>query len=126
MPSCRGGRVPVHSARSESSTVEALVLRMHGGSTAWRRCGDLPDAFRYSEAAKRIGESNLRSLVAAGRVTRVSRGPYRKTDVLADDDLIDIATRARRATLCLRTALVHHDLIDDIPPALDVAILRGA
>src|SRR6185312_16357375 len=31
-----------------------------------------------------------------------------------------------RATLCLRSALVRHDLIDDIPAAIDIALPRNS
>lgn len=95
------------------------------GSGADVMLSALPDTFRYSEAIKLIGERALRSLVSTGRVHRVARGVYRKDDVLGDDDLVEIALRVPRATLCLQTALVRHDLIDDIPGIIDAAIPRG-
>lgn len=39
--------------------------------------------------------------------------------------LLEISARAPEATLCLRTALAHHDLTDDIPPVIDVALPRA-
>ena len=86
----------------------------------------LPGTFRYSEALERISERQLRRLVRDGMVIALARGLYRKTDWLGDDDLIEIAAKAPRATLCLRTALARHDLIDDIPAEIDVAIPRGS
>jgi predicted transcriptional regulator of viral defense system len=86
----------------------------------------LPDAFRYSEALKRITERQLRRLIAEGRVTSLSRGLYRKSDWLGDDDLIEIASKSPRATICLRSALARHALIDDIPGETDIAIPRGS
>jgi predicted transcriptional regulator of viral defense system len=86
----------------------------------------LPGTFRYSEALEHISERQLRRLVRDGRVIALARGLYRKTDWLGDEDLIEIAAKAPRATLCLRTALARHDLIDDIPAEIDVAVPRGS
>ena len=44
----------------------------------------------------------------------------------ADWDQIEAATRRPDATICLTSALAHHDLTDTIPAALDVAIPRGS
>jgi predicted transcriptional regulator of viral defense system len=41
-----------------------------------------------------------------------------------DDDLVEIAERVSRATLCLETALALHGLIDAIPAAIDIAVPR--
>lgn len=86
----------------------------------------LPDAFRYCEALDHVSERQLRRLIDAGDVVAVSRGLYRKSDWLGDEDLIEIAARAPRATLCLRSALARHDLIDDIPAEIDIAVPRGS
>jgi hypothetical protein len=86
----------------------------------------LPDTFRYSEALEYISERHLRRLFKDGKVIALSRGLYRKTEWLGDEDLVEIAIKAPRATLCLRTALGRHDLIDDIPAEIDVAIPRGS
>ncbi|HEY0691650.1 MAG TPA: hypothetical protein VGD71_21735 [Kribbella sp.] len=87
---------------------------------------ELPETFRYSEAIKRISERQLRNLIAHGQVTALSRGLYRKNDWLGDEDLIEIASKSPQATLCLRSALARHELIDDIPAEIDIAIPRGA
>lgn len=86
----------------------------------------LPETFRYSDALNRISERQLRRLISDGSVTQLARGLYRKSDWLGDEDLIEIAARAPRATLCLRSALSRHELIDDIPAEIDVAIPRGS
>ncbi|AYY15115.1 hypothetical protein EF847_00145 [Actinobacteria bacterium YIM 96077] len=85
-----------------------------------------PDTFRYSEGKQRIGERQLRNLIARGHVTTLARGLYRKSDWHGDEDLIEIAAKSSRATICLRSALARHDLIDDIPAAIDIAVPRGA
>lgn len=86
----------------------------------------LPDTFRYSEALEQLSERQLRRLIADGSILALSRGLYRKSDWLGDEDLIEIAAKSPQATLCLRSALAHHDLIDDIPAEIDIAIPRGS
>lgn len=92
------------------------------GEDALRR---LPTTFRYSRARSSINERTLRDLLAQRLIVRLNRGLYRKVDAGGDEDLIEIAALRPRATLCLRTALARHDLIDDIPAELDIAIPRG-
>lgn len=87
---------------------------------------ELPDTFRYSEALERISERQLRRLIADGRITALARGLYRKSDWHGDEDLIEIASKSSNATIALRSALARHDLIDDIPNAMDIAIPRGS
>jgi len=87
----------------------------------------LPAAFSYT-AARRSGLSDrrLRDLQSDGLIQALSRGLYLRQDAPpADLDLLEIAARAPDATLCLRSALAHHDLIDDIPPEIDLALPRG-
>jgi len=43
----------------------------------------------------------------------------------ADIDLIEIAIRAPKATLCLTSALARHGLTDEIPAGIDIALPRG-
>lgn len=87
---------------------------------------ELPDTFRYSEALERISERQLRRLLAEGEIANMARGLYRKSDWLGDEDLIEIASRATQATICLRSALARHELIDDIPAEFEIAIPRGS
>jgi len=86
----------------------------------------LPPMFRYSEALEHMSERQFRSLIAEGAITTISRGLYTKADWLGDEDLIEIAAKSPHATICLRSALARHDLIDDIPAEMDIAIPRGA
>lgn len=86
----------------------------------------LPDTFRFGEALERINERQFRRLLSEGRITRLARGVYRKTSWIGDDDLVAIAAKSARATIALRSALARHDLIDEIPSALDIAVPRGA
>ena len=93
---------------------------------AGSRLQALPPVFGYEQAAKLIGERQLRRLISEGEVERLARGVYRKAGHLGDEELIEIAIRAPKATLCLRTALARHGLSDEIPQEWDVAIPRGA
>jgi predicted transcriptional regulator of viral defense system len=86
----------------------------------------LPDTFRFSEALDRINERQLRHLINDGRITPLARGLYRKSTWSGDEDLIEIAAKSKQATIALRSALARHDLIDDIPAAIDIAIPRGS
>jgi hypothetical protein len=87
----------------------------------------LGDLFTYSEArAAAVPDRQLYSLRDAGELVMVARGLFRWADAPpADLDLIEIAERVPMGTLCLETALAHHDLSDTIPAAIDIAIPRG-
>lgn len=87
---------------------------------------ELPETFRYTEALDRISERQLRRLLAEERITPLARGLYSKSDWAGDDDLLEIASKSAEATICLRSALAKHELIDDIPAVIDIAIPRGS
>lgn len=86
----------------------------------------LPATFRLSEALDHVNERQFRRLKEEGAIVTISRGVYRKRDWLGDEDLIEIATKSLLATLCLRSALEHHELIDDITAEIDIAIPRNS
>lgn len=74
-----------------------------------------------------LSRAGLYRAANAGDLTRIARGIYLPTDAPASDwNLIEAATRRPDATICLTSALAHHDLIDVIPDTLDVAIPRGS
>lgn len=88
----------------------------------------LGDTFTYGEA-RRAGLSDRRvyRLRDSGQVISLGGGVYRWADAPpADDDLVEIAERVPRATLCLETALARRGLIDAIPAAIDIAVPRGS
>jgi predicted transcriptional regulator of viral defense system len=62
-----------------------------------------------------------------GIVVEISRGVYRVVTApeLAQLDALAVAKRAPRGILCLITALDLHDLTDEIPDAVDVAVRAG-
>jgi ribosomal protein S16 len=85
----------------------------------------MPDTFRFSEALEHINKRQFYNLLDRGRITPIARGLYRKSDWHGDEDLIEIASSSPRATIALRSALARHDLVDDIPDMLDIALPRG-
>ncbi len=73
-----------------------------------------------------MSRSALYRATKAGEYERIARGIYRPAAAApADLDWIEAATRRPEATICLISALAHHDLTDEIPTALDIAIPRG-
>jgi predicted transcriptional regulator of viral defense system len=88
---------------------------------------DLPATFTTGEAERRgVTRRSLHRMLDAGSVERVGRGLYRRTDrEPVDYDLIEIAVKAHRPTLCLISALARHELTDIIPSAHDIAVPRG-
>lgn len=87
----------------------------------------LPSVFSYSKArAAGVSSDRLHSYCVRGLVEQIGRGLYRWADAPeADSNLLEIAHRAPRGTLCLVTALARHGLTDTIPAQIDVAIPRG-
>jgi hypothetical protein len=89
---------------------------------------ELPATFTWAQA-RELGLTNyaLYQLRDEQLIDRLGRGLYARSDrPLGDDDLLTAALRAPRATICLRSALARHGLIDDIPARLDLALPDGA
>lgn len=88
----------------------------------------LPASFTHADAlARGLSDRALRELIDDHTLVRLGRGLYRRADAPpVDEELVEIALRAPAATLCLVTALARHELTDQIPDAVDVAIPRGA
>jgi Transcriptional regulator, AbiEi antitoxin len=89
----------------------------------------LPALFTYREAiGAGVSKRRLYAMRDAGRIEQVARGIFLRSDSdeLVDLDLAEITIRAPDATLCLSSALIRHDLTDDNPVAIDVAIPAGS
>lgn len=87
----------------------------------------LPLIFSYGEAREAgLSQRRIYWLRDRGLIEPLARGTYRRADgkMTADPDLIEIAMRAPRATLCLTSALARHDLTDAIPSKIDIALPR--
>ena len=86
----------------------------------------LPEVFTHADARRAgISDRTLYQMRDRGDIDRIARGIYAHPGFEADPDLVEIAVRAPNATLCLTSALAHHDLTDDIPPAINVALPRS-
>lgn len=85
----------------------------------------LPAIFTTSEATE-LGVSGrrLRILREEGQIESLGRGLYLRAGTPGDPDLIEVAMRAPGATLCLTSALARHDLTDQIPGSIHVALRR--
>lgn len=87
----------------------------------------LPPVFSYGQAREAgLSQRRIYWLRGHGLIEPLAHGTYRRTDVEmeADPDLVEIAIRAPRATLCLTSALARHDLTDAIPSKIDIALPR--
>jgi hypothetical protein len=88
----------------------------------------LPPIFSYSDArAAGLSQRRIYWLRDRGLIEALAQGAYRRVDIQidGDPDLVEIAARAPRATLCLASSLARHDLTDTIPAKIDIALPRG-
>lgn len=88
----------------------------------------LPPTFTTAQARQAgLSPRDLATLVSDDAVDELSRGIYRRTDApeTAHPDLLAVHMRAPHAVICGESALALHELIDDIPAAVHIAIPRG-
>ena len=86
----------------------------------------LPEVFTHADARRAgVSDRDLYQMRDRGDIDRIARGIYAHPGFEADPDLVEIVIRAPNATLCLTSALAYHDLTDDIPPAINVALPRS-
>lgn len=86
----------------------------------------LPAAFTSRQADEAGLTRGLRSrLIAEGPLIRFSRGLYRQANAdPVDLDLLEVGLRTPMATICLTSALARHELTDEIPSMIDLALPR--
>lgn len=85
----------------------------------------LPATFTTSMAlAREVHPRDLYAWRDDGRVVELSRGVFRRADapVASYPDLLAVAYRSPVAIVCCRTAAALHDLSDEIPPAVQIAV----
>ena len=87
----------------------------------------LPSTFTTGQA--RAAGVHPRDLYAArdgGELVELSRGVFRRSDAPASayPDLLAVSLRAPRAVVCLLSAAAVHDLTDEIPMAVQIAVPR--
>lgn len=94
-----------------------------------RRLRELGGAFRIRQATELgISPHAVYQLRDAGQLDQLSRGVFRLASLPAPahPDLLVMATRLPEAVLCLISALAFHDLTEDVPHAVHIALPRGA
>lgn len=83
-----------------------------------------------SSRAIRLGiqRRTLYAMRDAGIIAEVTRGWYRLSDLpaLSNPDLAAVALRVPRGVICLLSALSFHELTTEIPPAVCIALEKGA
>lgn len=85
-------------------------------------------AFTLDQAsAAGLRKDQVYRMVRTGELHRVARGVYVRPDVIdpALESLAGATAVRPDATMCLTSALVHHDLSDAIPSRTDIALPRG-
>ena len=87
----------------------------------------LGPVFRWRDAQRAgLSDPTVHRLLADGKLERISHGLYLQTEAqVADLDLLVVAAANDRSTICLTSALARHDLTDQIPRRIDVALPRG-
>jgi predicted transcriptional regulator of viral defense system len=94
-----------------------------------QRLANLPPTFTTAQARRDgLPSRDLAALVSEGAAIELSRGVYRRSDApeTAHLDLLAVHTRASHAVVCGESALALHDLIDDIPAVVHIAVPRGS
>lgn len=88
---------------------------------------DLPPTFT-THVARHLGwhPRDLYLLRDSGQVYELSRGVFRRADapVPTWPDLLAVGTRVPRGVVCCVSALAVHDLTDEIPGAVQIAVAR--
>jgi predicted transcriptional regulator of viral defense system len=88
---------------------------------------DLPPTFT-THTARDLGwhPRDLYQLRDSGQVHELSRGVFRRADAPTPSwpDLLAVGTRIPKGIVCCVSALVVHDLTDEIPEAVQVAVAR--
>jgi predicted transcriptional regulator of viral defense system len=98
------------------------------GTRLSERLSHLPPTFTSRAAsATALSPRDLMVLREAGEIDELSRGVYRRADAepTAHLDLLAVCTRAPHAVVCGESALSLHELIDDIPHEVRIAVPRG-
>jgi predicted transcriptional regulator of viral defense system len=89
---------------------------------------DLPATFT-TQTARQLGlhPRELYRMRDDGEVLELSRGVFRRADAPAASmpDLLAVAYRVPAAIVCCVSALIVHNLTDELPTAVQIAVPRG-
>lgn len=90
---------------------------------------DLPSTLTTSAAiAAGLPGTTLHRLRDAGALVELSRGVYRRADAPAPTypDLLALSLRVPTGIICAVSAAAAHDLTDELPARVQIAVARGA
>ncbi len=89
---------------------------------------DLTPVFTLADAqAQGLRKDQVYKMLAEGEIERAGRGVFLRPNAI-DPAFVALAASTAvqpNATLCLTSALVHHQLSDAIPTVTDIALPRG-
>lgn len=89
---------------------------------------DMPETFTSSLAFSRgVHPRDLYAWRGAGEIVELSRGVFRRGDapLAAHPDLLAVSYRAPRAIVCCVSAAAVHELTDEQPVRVQVAVANG-
>ena len=89
---------------------------------------DMPDTFTSATAFSRgLHPRDLYAWRDTGEIVELSRGVFRRADapLAAHPDLLAVSYRVPRAIVCCVSAAVVHDLTDEQPVRVQVAVPNG-
>lgn len=87
--------------------------------------GDLPPTFTTGDAlARDIHRRDLYAARDSGAIIELSRGVFRRADapLATYPDLLAVSHRTPRAIVCMLSAAAVHDLTDELPAAIQIAV----
>jgi hypothetical protein len=119
------------TARSRATSTSTSVT-IPGSAPSGSACRSGSRTFRRrsprAASAAAVSPRDLATLREAGEIDELSRGVYRRADAepTAHLDLLAVCTRAPHAVVCGESALSLHELIDDIPHEVHIAVPRGS
>jgi len=72
--------------------------------------------------------THLKALVDSGKIKKMGRGIYCRADRpdFSNPDIVTAAIKAPNGVICLISALAFHEVTDEIPQRVDMAIPEGA
>lgn len=101
---------------------------MHVTLLSMSGLAELPDTFTTATAlARGVHPRVLYALRDSGDVVELSRGVFRRADapLASEPDLLAVAYRSPVAIVCCRSAAAVHELSDELPPAVQIAVPSG-
>ncbi|MGH7690720.1 MAG: type IV toxin-antitoxin system AbiEi family antitoxin domain-containing protein, partial [Gemmatimonadaceae bacterium] len=124
-----GARRGAKAERRGPSWIEVLhVMNCRATLLSMAGVQSLPDTFTTATAlARGLHPRALYALRDSGDVVELSRGVFRRADapLASEPDLLAVAYRSAAAIVCCRSAAAIHELSDELPPAVQIAVPTG-